>query len=132
MPVSTSGATNNCILKHKILTDMNWYVTKLIFRIISGDGKHAPQFDEQLRLINADTEKSAFEKAQKIGADVQESFSKAQKQLVKWLFVDVTEVNPINGLTDGTELHYQIHEAKDADLYIAWAHHRSALLTVNN
>ncbi|RZA00069.1 MAG: DUF4288 domain-containing protein [Sphingobacteriaceae bacterium] len=109
---------------------MNWYVTKLIFRIISGDGQHPAQFDEQLRLINADSEHTAFEKAKKIGLDIQETFNRAQKQVVKWLFVDVTEINPLNGLSDGTELHYQIHEAKDADLYIAWAHHKSALLTI--
>lgn len=111
---------------------MNWYVTKLIFRIVSGDGNHPAQFDEQLRLICADTEQTAFEKANRIGTELQDSFSNAQKQMVKWHFVDVTEINPINGLTDGTELHYQIHEAPDADLYIAWAHHRSALLTIKN
>ena len=111
---------------------MNWYVTKLIFRIISGDGNHPAQFDEQLRLINADSEQTAFKKANLIGAELQDSFSKAQKQMVKWQFVDVTEVNAISSLTDGAELHYQIHEAPDADLYIAWAHHRSALLTVKN
>ncbi|RCH56712.1 DUF4288 domain-containing protein [Mucilaginibacter hurinus] len=110
---------------------MNWYVTKLVFRIVSGDGNHPAQFDEQLRLINADTEKNAFEKANKIGREVQDSFSNAQKQTVKWQFVDVTEINRLHDLTDGTELHYQIHEAPDAELYIAWAHHRSALLTVN-
>ncbi|GAA4340016.1 hypothetical protein GCM10023149_51110 [Mucilaginibacter gynuensis] len=111
---------------------MNWYVTKLIFRIISGDGNHPAQFDEQLRLINAENDLKAFEKANKIGAELQDSFTQAQKQAVQWQFVDVTEVNQLNGLTDGTELHYQIHEAKDADLYIAWAHHKAALLTVKN
>lgn len=111
---------------------MNWYVTKLIFRIISGDGNHPAQFDEQLRLIKADNEQAAFKKASSIGIDIQDSFTNAQKQMVRWQFVDVTEVNPINGLTDGAELHYQIHEAPDADLYIAWAHHKSALLAINN
>jgi hypothetical protein len=111
---------------------MNWYVTKLIFRILSGDGNHPAQFDEQLRLVQADDEKSAFDKATSIGLGIQDSFKEAQKQTVRWEFVDVTEVNIINQLADGTELHYQIHEAPDADLYIAWAHHRSALLTINN
>ena len=40
---------------------MNWYVAKLVFRVISGAGDHQAQFDEQLRLINADNELSAFE-----------------------------------------------------------------------
>ncbi|MEP7129294.1 MAG: DUF4288 domain-containing protein, partial [Chitinophagales bacterium] len=29
---------------------MNWYLAKIVFRIICGDGLHQPQFDEQLRL----------------------------------------------------------------------------------
>jgi len=41
---------------------MNWYVAKLVFRVISGDGHHHAQFDEQLRLINADTELMALKK----------------------------------------------------------------------
>jgi hypothetical protein len=36
---------------------MNWYVAKLVFRVISGNGDHNAQFDEQLRLINADNER---------------------------------------------------------------------------
>ena len=30
---------------------MNWYLSKIIFRIICGEGRHTPQFDEHLRLI---------------------------------------------------------------------------------
>ena len=54
------------------------------------------------------------------------------KQTVRWQFIDVAEINPISELKDGTELYYQIHEAPDADLYVAWAHHKSALLGVRN
>ena len=32
---------------------MNWYLSKLVFRIVCGDGQHRAQFDEQLRLIAA-------------------------------------------------------------------------------
>jgi hypothetical protein len=55
-----------------------------------------------------------------------------QKQTVKWQFIDVAELNVLTGLADGTELYYNIHEATDPDLYIAWAHHKSALLGVKN
>jgi|ERR1700761_994287 hypothetical protein len=111
---------------------MNWYVAKLVFRVISGDGDHQAQFDEQLRLINASDERHAFEKASIIGQNNQDSFMNNNKQTVRWQFIDVAEINPISELKDGTELYYQIHEAPDADLYIAWAHHKSALLTVKN
>jgi hypothetical protein len=109
---------------------MNWYVAKLVFRVISGDGDHQAQFDEQLRLISAEDEKLAFEKASLMGLNNQDSFMNNQKQTVKWQFIDVAEINRLNDLQDGTELYYQIHEAPDADLYIAWAHHKSALLSV--
>ena len=111
---------------------MNWYVAKIVFRIISGDGSHHPQFDEQLRLISAGNEHQAFEKATIIGLKSQDSFLNNQSQPVQWQFIDVAEIKQLNDLADGTELYYQIHEAPDADLYVAWAHHKSALLGVKN
>ena len=111
---------------------MNWYIAKIVFRIISGDGSHLAQFDEQLRLISAENEHQAFEKATGIGLSSQDNFLNNQHQPVKWQFIDVAEINPLNDLKDGTELYYQIHEAADADLYMAWAHHKSALLGMRN
>jgi hypothetical protein len=111
---------------------MNWFVAKIVFRIISGDGNHHAQFDEQLRLISAEDEQQAFEKATKIGTANQDSFINDKSQPVQWQFIDVAEINQLKALEDGAELYYQIHEAADADLYIAWAHHKSALLGVRN
>ena len=111
---------------------MNWYVAKIVFRIISGDGNHNAQFDEQLRLISADSDKQAFEKATRLGQICQDSFMNNKKQPVRWEFIDVAEINQLNELADGTELYYQIHEAPNAGLYIAWAHHKSALLGAGN
>lgn len=111
---------------------MNWYVAKLVFRVISGNGDHQAQFDEQLRLISADSELVAYEKANRIGHANQDSFKNIEKQTVKWQFIDVAELNRLPELKDGTELYYHIHETPDADLYIAWAHHKSALLGVRN
>jgi hypothetical protein len=110
---------------------MNWYVAKIVFRIISGDGNHSAQFDEQLRLISARDEHEAFEKANNIGRTHEESFMNIQSEPVRWQFIDVAELNQLNELADGTELYYQIHEAPDADLYVTWAHHKSSLLVRN-
>lgn len=46
---------------------MNWYLAKIVYRIICGEGDHIAQFDEQLRLINAASKVDAFHKAQLIG-----------------------------------------------------------------
>jgi hypothetical protein len=111
---------------------MNWYVAKLVFRVISGEGDHIAQFDEQLRLVSAGDEQDAFKKAMLMGISNQDSFLNNKKQPVQWQFIDVAEINQINDLADGTELYYNIQEPADADLYIAWAHHRSALLGSRN
>ena len=42
---------------------MNWYLAKMVFRIVCGDGNHAAQFDEQLRLISAGSKEEAFDTA---------------------------------------------------------------------
>jgi hypothetical protein len=111
---------------------MNWYVAKIVFRIVSGEGKHQPQFDEQLRLVSADNEKQAYQKACSIGQQNQDKFQNDQKQTVRWEFIDVAELNPVNELTDGAELYYNIHEESDPELYIKWTHHKSALLSQAN
>lgn len=110
---------------------MNWYIAKIVFRIVSGEGKHQPQFDEQLRLIEAENEKHAFQKARNIGLQEQDAFPNAFSQLVKWEFIDVAELNQLGELTDGAELYYHIQETEHADVYIAWTRHRASLLAVN-
>ena len=111
---------------------MNWYIAKIVFRIISGEGNHAPQFDEQLRLINAEDEKHAFEKASLIGIQNQERFVNSQNQPVKWQFINVAELNQLNDLSDGTEIYYNIEEPADAELYIKWANHKASLIGLNH
>jgi len=42
---------------------MKWYLAKFVYQVISGNGNHTPQFDEQMRLIRADEFAWAKEKA---------------------------------------------------------------------
>jgi hypothetical protein len=110
---------------------MDWFLTKIIFRICSGEGEHQPQFDEQLRLVQAQNRPEAFQKAVALGQQEQEQFKNQQGQWVYWQFVNVTEVTKLNGLEDGTEIHYQIIEPEDARHYIDCAHRRAqAIATV--
>ncbi|MEK7225456.1 MAG: DUF4288 domain-containing protein, partial [Bacteroidota bacterium] len=51
---------------------MNWYLAKIVFRIVCGDGNHLAQFDEQLRLIRADKREEALLKAQLLGSREEE------------------------------------------------------------
>ncbi|NOT50728.1 MAG: DUF4288 domain-containing protein [Chitinophagaceae bacterium] len=97
---------------------MNWYLAKIVFRIICGDGKHTAQFDEQLRLISASTIKEAFAKGQLMGIREEETFYNRELQLVQWKFVNVSELYQLDELIDGAELYSRIEEKENAAAYI--------------
>jgi hypothetical protein len=42
---------------------MNWYLAKLVFQLRSAENTQTPQFEEQWRLIRADDDEWAHEKA---------------------------------------------------------------------
>ena len=65
---------------------MNWYLAKMVFRIVCGEGEHTPQFDEQLRLVAAATKEEAFHKAQEMGQQEEDTFFNRKEQLVQWEF----------------------------------------------
>jgi hypothetical protein len=96
---------------------MEWYLAKLVYRIICGSGSHTAQFDEQLRLVFAEDELHAFNKAQKIGEKEQESFYNRNKQLVNWKFINVTELHKLEELSDGAEVYSRIYEEEDGENY---------------
>jgi len=97
---------------------MNWYLAKLVFRIICGDGDHTAQFDEQLRLIAASSKEEAFNKAQQTGEKEEETFYNNKQQLVQWQFINVSEIYKISQLIDGAELYSRIEERDNAEAYI--------------
>ncbi len=97
---------------------MNWYLSKIVYRIVCGEGKHLAQFDEQLRLIAAGSKEEAFTKAQTIGKKEEETFFNSKEQLVKWEFVNVSELYLLSELIDGAELYSRIEEQENAEAYM--------------
>ncbi|HMG67069.1 MAG TPA: DUF4288 domain-containing protein [Chitinophagaceae bacterium] len=97
---------------------MNWYLAKLVFRIVCGDGDHTPQFDEQLRLVSAHSKEEAFKKAQQMGGKEEETFYNRKQQLVRWQFINVSEIYKLSELIDGAELYSRIEERDNAEAYI--------------
>jgi hypothetical protein len=93
---------------------MNWYLVKINFRIVCGNGNHKPQFDEQLRLISAATYSGAIEKAKQLAAEEEA----ASDSRVKWKPVAVTGVFPFSDFMDGAELFSAVTETDLADAYI--------------
>jgi hypothetical protein len=111
---------------------MNWYLVKLVFRIICGDGQHNPQFDEQLRLIGASNEEDAFEKANSIGLREQEEFFSERQTLVQWKYINVAELYKLSAQLDGAELYSRVQETDNANLYIDLINKKAAHIRQNN
>ncbi len=97
---------------------MNWYLAKLVYQIICGDGEHTPQFDEQLRIVQAADDLHAFTKAQLLGHREQDTFYNNKEKLVQWKFIDVSELHIIENFIDGAELYSRINEQDNAQAYI--------------
>ena len=97
---------------------MNWYLAKIVFQIICGNGHHQPQFDEQLRLIAAGDEQQAYEKARNIGIFEQDAFYNSANKLVEWKFIGVPEVIQLALQSDGAEVFARVQEPEDATSYI--------------
>lgn len=104
---------------------MQWFVAKIVYQIVCGDGNHTPQFDEQLRLVSADSKKLAWQRACEMGAKEQYSFRNQRQELVEWRFISVPEVNTLDALGDGMELYSRIEEPGDPAAYISWIQTRA-------
>ena len=107
---------------------MNWYLTKIVYRIICGNREHTAQFDEQLRLIAADNEETAFEKARQIGEKEQDCFTNINQEMVQWKFINVAELYKLQELIDGAEVYSMIRESSDASSYIQFIHEKARLI----
>jgi len=105
---------------------MKWYLAKLVYRILCGDGNHTAQFDEQLRLINAQDELHAFQKARSLGHREQDNFLNAVNKPVIWKFIGTGTVAPgTANVVPNVRKPYQsdarFHIYRFADAQLLWA-----------
>lgn len=105
---------------------MNWYLTKIVFRFLCGEGKHTAQFDEQIRLVFAENKIEAFKKAQKLGNYENEVMLNHNQNAVQWKFINVSEIYKLGELMDGAELYSCIKERDDADNYVEMVNRKAA------
>ncbi len=110
---------------------MNWYIAKVIFKISNARNKDTSQFDEHLRLIEADSFEEAFFKARILGIKEEDHLMDDDLQSVSWEFVNVSEIIPLRELKDGLELYSQIHETAEVRAYINLVHMKAASLQLN-
>jgi hypothetical protein len=95
---------------------MKWFLAKLVFRIICGNGNHTAQFNEQVRLIFAEDELHAFHKARLLGDG--DCLKEGSIAGVQWKFIDVSELHALEQSSDGAEIFSNIREDANAALYI--------------
>jgi len=95
-----------------------WFIAKIIWQIKISNSNLASEFDEQLRLINADDADLAIEKANKIGKQHEESFLNAKDQQVVWKFIDIEFIKEISSFEDGMEICSKTIKADNAITYI--------------
>jgi hypothetical protein len=107
---------------------MNWYLAKIVYQIICGNGSHTPQFDEQLRLVSAADEEEAFNKALQIGRNEADSFCNTKNELINWKFINIAELHMMGDLIDGAELYSRIQEVDDGDTYIEVVHRKARFI----
>ena len=97
---------------------MKWYLAKLIFSIDVSESTVKAEFDEQFRLIQARTEEEAYYKAKSLGKKLQSTFFNANNKLVSWRFIDASELNVINELSDGVEIYSNTIETNQKESFI--------------
>ena len=108
---------------------MNWYVAKIIFRITTTSPQEVAQFEEHLHLIQATSFEKAFIKARLIGITEEDQFSSQKENAGQWEFVNISELNPLQELSDGLEVYSQVHETMEARSYINLIHQKAAALS---
>ena len=109
---------------------MNWYIAKIVFGI-TAENQEKQQFDEQLRLIEAESQEEAFLKSRMIGLGEEDSFVNDKNKLVKWEFINVSELLPLRKLEDGMEVYSRIHEIEEANSYVSFIHQKAMALRLN-
>ena len=110
---------------------MNWYIAKVIFKFSNISKLQTAQFDEHLRLIQANGFEEALLKARILGITEEDQFLNDKQQTVKWEFVNVSEILPLNELKDGAEVYSQIHETDDSS-YVHYVHQKAASLQMTH
>jgi hypothetical protein len=96
---------------------MNWFIAKIVYEIICGNGHHSAQFDEQLRLVKAEHIADAFQQANCIGLQEALCFSNEKQELVQWKFLAVPEIFPLEEFMHGAEVFSRVREVDHAAQY---------------
>jgi hypothetical protein len=127
MSKAVSKLVSSAALHDQNENDMKWFIAKIIFKI-SNQGSKVAQFDEHLRLIAASNFDEAFLKARMLGISEEETLLTDKETTVRWEFINVAELIPIQDLKDGSEIYSCIHETEEANNYVNHIHQRAVYM----
>lgn len=99
---------------------MKWYLTKIIFRIITQqeDGDTG-LFEEKLRLVKGENKQDALQNAIAWGEEEASEFINASGKKIVWQFIAVPELHTFSGLEEDAELDSHLIEMPVADNFTA-------------
>lgn len=98
--------------------DMKWFLVKYIYEIISGGGEYQAQFDEQLRLVTAESTNDALIKAEGMAQGFHPPFKNFKGELVEWRFICIAGIHEIETPADGAEVGSTLHEPSDVPAFL--------------
>ena len=106
------------------------YLVKLTYQI-KVDEHHDHEFDEQVRVLKASSEQSAFEKSRMLGRKNETSFINENGKHVTWKFIDVNELISLNEKNSGDELFTRSITTDCPETYIQSIKHQSMMLQLS-
>lgn len=107
------------------------YLVKLVFNIVASNPIKRNQFEEQLRLVEAENMEEAFLKARALGIGQEETIERKGMPAIRWEFVDVADLIAVPELSNGAEIYSQIHETEESREYIHNVHQRGMAIRLN-
>jgi Domain of unknown function (DUF4288) len=107
---------------------MKRYLVKLMFNINIDNGSHASQFDEQIRIVEAYSMESAFQKARTIGKKEEEIFINNESKMVNWQFIDVVDVYELESIKDGEQVYSTTHENTERHSFINYIRQKAMVI----
>lgn len=98
---------------------MQWFLAKIVFRIITPQQGSSGQFEEKLRLVQAGSRVDALRKATAWGESENADFVNQSGKKISWQFIAVSELRLLPEIADGLELDSHLEERPEAEEFIS-------------
>ena len=106
---------------------MKPYIARLVFRIFHGEEQDTAVFEEQLRLLFAESAEEADEKAREIGIAENVTLPQIETGYVKWEFIGIMELHQPDELSNGLLLTSISRETSDPKGFLEYLAYRESM-----